>query len=952
MARGHSICAGVALSLFLIVAGCRDDAPPFQQAISVGTGAGGAATTSTSSGMGGDGGLGGAGGSGGQGGAGVGGMGGLGGAGGGAGGGCTSVADCPPPASECATPTCVGGVCDVDFVPAGTTAVQQIEGDCQTNECDGAGAIAAIDDNPDVPDDGNPCTTDSCVSGVPTFTNAAAQVSCGVSLVCDGNGVCVGCVAASDCPGVDDECKSRTCVGNACGVAFTAFGTPVAAQVTGNCKTAICDGIGNQATLFDSSDLPVDGNVCTSDVCLNGVASNPPLAAGVSCPQGVCNGAGACAGCVTAATCPGQDTACQTRTCAAGLCGFNYMPLGTFVSDPTPGDCKRNECDGVGNIAPYPYNTDLPVDNLTCTNDVCTNGVASNPPLPSGTACNQSGGTSCNGAGACVGCVSATSCPGQDTACQTRTCSAGLCGFSYMPLGTFVSDPTPGDCQRDECNGAGVITSYAYNTDLPVDGNTCTNDVCTTGAPSNPPVASGTACNQNGGTSCNGAGVCVGCVTASSCPGQDTACQTRTCTAGLCGFNYTAANTFVSDPTPGDCSISVCNGAGAIVPSASNADIPVDGNACTSDVCTAGVPSNPGAPVDTPCSVNGAFACNGAGTCVIPIAAVRVGDGVSALSTDSAPVYIEEMDTTGALLVKPNNPLPLRTTLSGAQYPLTLSGTATSEGGLSRSENGSYLVLAGYGTAPATANVSTSLTNAVNRVIGRVGVDFSNVDTSTRFVAAFSGNSVRGAASVDGSVLWASGTGGASGGVHKIDFGAGGIAAGTQVLTTPSSARLVEVFSGQLYGSAGSTPFTNVFTVGVGTPTTTGQTATALPGMPTNLGSGYEFALFDLNPGVAGVDTLYLADDRVNATGGVQKWTFDGTTWTLITTFKVNTTSGCRGLAAVVTGSTVTIIASTTLTPSTIVRFVDDFVTLAPPATTIATAPANTVYRGIALGPI
>ena len=44
-----------------------------------------------------------------------------------------------------------------------------------------------------------------------------------------------------------------------------------------------------------------------------------------------------------------------------------------------------------------------------------------------------------------------------------------------MPLGTFVSDPTPGDCQRDECNGAGVITSYAYNTDLPVDGNTCTN---------------------------------------------------------------------------------------------------------------------------------------------------------------------------------------------------------------------------------------------------------------------------------------------------------------------------------------------------------------------------------------------------------------------------------------------------------------------------------------------
>ena len=40
----------------------------------------------------------------------------------------------------------------------------------------------------------------------------------------------MGCSAPSDCPGVDDECKARTCSAGACGFAFTANGTPVAMQ--------------------------------------------------------------------------------------------------------------------------------------------------------------------------------------------------------------------------------------------------------------------------------------------------------------------------------------------------------------------------------------------------------------------------------------------------------------------------------------------------------------------------------------------------------------------------------------------------------------------------------------------------------------------------------------------------------------------------------------------------
>ena len=55
----------------------------------------------------------------------------------------------------------------------------------------------------------------------------------------------------------------------------------------------------------------------------------------------------------------------------------------------------------------------------------------------------------------------------------------------------------------------GGVTSSVDDTDLPVDGEDCTTDVCNAGMPSNPPLALRTACMQNGGTVCNGRGRCV-----------------------------------------------------------------------------------------------------------------------------------------------------------------------------------------------------------------------------------------------------------------------------------------------------------------------------------------------------------------------------------------------------------------------------------------------------------
>jgi len=253
----------------------------------------------------------------------------------------------------------------------------------------------------------------------------------------------------------------------------------------------------------------------------------------------------------------------------------------------------------------------------------------------------------------------------------------------------------------------------------------------------------------------------------------------------------------------------------------------------------------------------------------------------------------------------------------------------------------------GYAAAPGTASVVGTTTATVNRVVARVDAA-GNVDTSSAFTTAFNANNVRGATTFDGTGFWAAGAGGGTAGVWFVPFGVRG---GTQV--NSSNSRWPRVFGGQLYADASNSPLFSVFSVGAGLPTTTGQTVAVLPGLPTSAASPYGYSLLDRNPAVPGMDTLYIADDRAaTAGGGVQKWTFNGTTWTLAATFNVTTTPiGFRGLATAETGTSVTIVASTAdSNTNRLVVFVDDGATTVT-GQVIATAAANTIYRGVALSP-
>jgi hypothetical protein len=319
---------------------------------------------------------------------------------------------------------------------------------------------------------------------------------------------------------------------------------------------------------------------------------------------------------------------------------------------------------------------------------------------------------------------------------------------------------------------------------------------------------------------------------------------------------------------------------------------------------------------------------------------VRVGTGAAALSSAAQAVFLDEFDPLLGTRVRVT---PLPTASSGGQRALTLSGTATSEGALSRSADGRYLVFGGYDAVPGTASIagtSTSGATPVLRVFGRVDA-LGNVDTTTT-TTSFSASNIRGAASLTGAEFWGVG---ASTGVVYAPFGGSG--AGTVVASSPTTLRTLTIAGGQLYVSC-SSGTTRVATVGTGTPTTSGAVITNLPGTPTS-GSPNAFFLADLSPTVPGVDTAYVADDAA----GLLKWTLSaGGTWSASGTAGLGPDT-YRGVTGVVSGSSVILFA--TRKSSELVTLTDTSGyggTFTAPVTTLATAANNTAFRGVALAPI
>lgn len=326
------------------------------------------------------------------------------------------------------------------------------------------------------------------------------------------------------------------------------------------------------------------------------------------------------------------------------------------------------------------------------------------------------------------------------------------------------------------------------------------------------------------------------------------------------------------------------------------------------------------------------------------------GDGgadAGALTNASTQVFLEERRTSDGMLLRT---IPMPTAPSGNNQPLTVSGSSLTEGALTRSDDGKFVVMAGYASAPGTAAIAGTASMTTHRVVGFVDT-MGTIDTSTRLNSAYNTANIRGAASKDGTAFWTSGAAGTqgSGGVWYATLGQLG---GTQIFTGQTNMREVGVFSSQLYGSTQAGNVLRVFTIGTGLPTTANQASTELPGVTNANTMPNGFVLLDLNNMVSGVDTMYVADDQAtNSGGGVQKWTFDGNTWTLKATFANGLTTGVNNVTADAVGMNVVVIAVTAESPTRLVRYIDDGNNLTPMATALATAQPNTQFRGIALSP-
>ena len=328
----------------------------------------------------------------------------------------------------------------------------------------------------------------------------------------------------------------------------------------------------------------------------------------------------------------------------------------------------------------------------------------------------------------------------------------------------------------------------------------------------------------------------------------------------------------------------------------------------------------------------------------------KIGKSITdTLSSAGFPVSLDEYSTNGTLVRK--HPLPI--TVTGSNRRIISSGSSTTEGMISRSEDKKFLIVTGYDTIPdpARSSISTSTSANVNRVVGVIGADGS-IDATTALTDAYSSNSLRSAASTNGTDIWLAGNG--STGTAGLRYTTKGSTTSTQLSTSVTNIRVVNIFNGQVYCTTGSGAFKSISTVGTGIPTTAGQTIAVLPGMPNLATSTEDPNTFSIKPGSA--DTAYIADSRAkNKNGGVQKWAFNGTTWTLLYTLDSGLTSGIRSIVVDWSTPRATIYGTNNDvyikdTPGNKIVAVTDNDSTSE-FKIIATADNNFMFRGIALAP-
>jgi hypothetical protein len=277
-------------------------------------------------------------------------------------------------------------------------------------------------------------------------------------------------------------------------------------------------------------------------------------------------------------------------------------------------------------------------------------------------------------------------------------------------------------------------------------------------------------------------------------------------------------------------------------------------------------------------------------------------------------VFIDEYTPAGAFVQTVNVSALGGQVSGGATNPFSALTSDFTAGEITRSADGQALLIPGYGIAPESAGITGSANTAIPREIATLTQNLT-LNTSTSLNGSggdlsFSTNTIRGAASLDGTSFYATGANASAdnGGLRYVDsLGAHTATSLNQNLsftdnnvssTTGDNDREAVIFNGRLFLVSGaSAPGRSVMRVGSDAnplPTTNAQAVPYSYLFPRASTIGYiqynTFRLFDLDPAngdpqTGGADTLYVVNS--NAQNGLyaslDKYNYSNSTgmWTL-----------------------------------------------------------------------
>ncbi len=326
----------------------------------------------------------------------------------------------------------------------------------------------------------------------------------------------------------------------------------------------------------------------------------------------------------------------------------------------------------------------------------------------------------------------------------------------------------------------------------------------------------------------------------------------------------------------------------------------------------------------------------------------QYGDGAAALTTKTLPVFLKQYDI--VVSANPSLSIAMPTAASGANFPFTGLSAGSNEGLISLSADGASLAMFGYGVAVDAAAVAATdpRTMAIVDAAGTVNTSTTQVGSATTLVGPRS-------AATNGVGFW---TCSSVGGIYYTVLGA---STSTSIAATPGPIRSLSIYNGQLYEvtNSNSPASLHVATVGTGLPVTT-STLTALPGLEGSTTvapiTPNQAVFLKTTAGVGAPNVVYITSDIASA-GKIEKYVFNGTTWVGMGTVTVSTATAAlsvKGITARIIAGVAYIYANTATSIISIqdaAPFTSTITDVANPVTILASAPANTLFKGIAFTP-